>query len=108
MTNTWGEQTGGSGSIADTGPATTDGAPAGAGSKLVLTVPAYDGSKGTYLRLGAAPAGGEAEPGLDLAQNVGTGAPASAASLMGALRLPTSTAGTLLVKVDGGAAQTVS
>lgn len=64
MSNSWGTEGGGSGSIEDSGE---PGGGSGTLSRLIIKVPGYDGNSATsYLRLGAVPSG--EEPGANLAE----------------------------------------
>jgi hypothetical protein len=66
MSNSWGTEGGGSGSIEDSGEAAGGGG-SGTLSRLIIKVPGYDGNSATsYLRLGAVPTG--EEPGANLAE----------------------------------------
>ena len=66
MSNSWGTEGGGSGSIEDSGES-SGGSGSGTLSRLVIKVPGYDGKAATsYLRLGAVPT--TDEPGAALAE----------------------------------------
>lgn len=72
MSNTWGNDAGGSGSIEDSGEAQGGGG-SGTLSRLIIKVPGYDGAEATsYLRLGAVPTATASlpEPGTALADLV--------------------------------------